>query len=149
LLCAADNRRVRLPWVFTHATRRLFRDTDHAKQSLSRFARRWIPADQQALRQPGIRDVMAASLAQAYQPGIRGVAHDATVFGRNWGFQPDDLTIPVHLWHGERDNEISIRTARALAVRIPNCAATFPPDEGHISTIVNYGSQIVRTLTLR
>jgi pimeloyl-ACP methyl ester carboxylesterase len=137
-----------LPWLLTYTFRRYFADERHAQKSLARFARRWVQPDRNALHQPGISDLMAASLAGAFRQGARGAAYEGTLLGRQWGFDTADITLlTVHIWHGELDKQIPVSTARAVAATLTNCQATFYPDEGHISTIVNHAEEIVRSLT--
>jgi pimeloyl-ACP methyl ester carboxylesterase len=137
-----------LPWILTYTIRRYFADQQQAQESLARFARRWVPQDRNALHQAGISDLMAASVAGAFHQGAKGAAYEGTLLGRPWGFDTADITLPtIQLWHGELDKQIPVSTARAVANTLPNCQATFYPDEGHISTIVNHAEEIVRSLT--
>jgi pimeloyl-ACP methyl ester carboxylesterase len=136
-----------LPWLILPLTRGFFRDEANAERSLARFARNWPGPDQQALAAPGVRALMAASLAEALRPGTRGAAYDGVLLGRDWGFDLARLPFAnVHLWHGELDREVPVATARAVAQRLPQCQATFYPAEAHISVIVNHAEAIVRAL---
>jgi pimeloyl-ACP methyl ester carboxylesterase len=139
-----------LPWVVTLAVRRLFADPERAQRSLRRFARRWIEQDQHALNQPGVAELMAAALAEAFRQGTRGAAHDGTLLGRPWGFLLGDIGLPnLHLWHGELDREVPVAAIRVVAAELPSGTATHYPNEGHISLIVNHADNIVQTLTAR
>jgi pimeloyl-ACP methyl ester carboxylesterase len=139
-----------LPWIFTYAIRRSFSDDEHAQRSLRWFARGWVEPDRQALSQPGITELIAAALAEAFRQGARGAAYEGTLFGRPWGFPLRDITHPaMHLWHGERDREVPIKVARAVAAELPACSATYHSSEGHISLIVNHADEIVGRLTVR
>ncbi len=136
-----------LPRLLIPVTRRFFQDETHAQANLVRFAGQWPEPDRKSLLQPGIKDIMAASLVEALRPGARGAAYDGMLLGRAWGFNIEAIGFPaVYLWHGELDKEIPIATARALAQSIPQCKTTFYPGEGHISVIVNHGEEIVTTL---
>jgi pimeloyl-ACP methyl ester carboxylesterase len=139
-----------LPWIFTYAIRRSYSDDEHARRSLRWFARRWVEPDRQALSQPGITELIAAALAEAFRQGARGAAYEGTLFGRPRGFLLRDITHPaMHLWHGESDREVPIKVARAVAAELPACSATYHSSEGHISLIVNHADEIVGRLTVR
>jgi pimeloyl-ACP methyl ester carboxylesterase len=137
-----------LPWILTRATRPYFADQQQAQQSLARFARRWVEPDRNALHQPGISDLMGrltgGSLPSRCERGsVR--RHPARTLV---GLRHRRHQLPtIHLWHGEHDKQIPVSTARAVAGTLPRCQATFFPDEGHISTIVNHAEEIVRSLT--
>jgi pimeloyl-ACP methyl ester carboxylesterase len=136
-----------LPWLLLPMTRRLFRDEDQARASLTRLARRWVESDRKALALPGVRETMAASLVEALRRGARGAAYDGVLLGRPWGFTLEAIAFPrLYLWHGERDRQVSVAAARALAERLSKCQATYYPDEGHISVIVNHQEEIVTSL---
>ena len=56
-----------------------------------------------------------------------------------WGFPLQEVTIPVHLWHGEEDRSTPIAMARAMAAAIPNCRTTYLPGEGHLFLFDRWG----------
>jgi pimeloyl-ACP methyl ester carboxylesterase len=51
---------------------------------------------------------------------------------RPWGFRLDEIRIPVSLWHGTADREVSIAMGRYVASQIPGCHAEFCDGEGHL-----------------
>jgi hypothetical protein len=53
---------------------------------------------------------------------------------------------PLYLWHGELDKDVPVAMGRAVAGRLAYCKATYYPDEGHLSLIVNHREEIVTTL---
>ncbi len=137
-----------LPWLMLPITRRFFQDEEQARKTLVRFAGRWVEPDRESFLQPGIKELMAASLVEAQRQGTRGSAYDGVLLGRSWGFRLEDIKFPsIFLWHGELDTQIPIAIGKAMANSIPNCKASYYPDEGHISLIVNHAEEIVRTLT--
>ena len=60
----------------------------------------------------------------------------------SWGFELGAVKIPVLLWQGERDGNVSAVHARYLASAVPNCHATFYPEEAHLSVMLNHGREI-------
>jgi pimeloyl-ACP methyl ester carboxylesterase len=136
-----------LPWVLLPLTRRFFRDEEQASASLTRFAHSWVEPDRKALSLPGIRETMAASLVEALRQGTKGAAYDGMLLGRSWGFKLEAITFPrLYLWHSELDSQVPVAVGRAVAERLVQCKATFYPDEGHISVIVNHQEEIVMSL---
>jgi pimeloyl-ACP methyl ester carboxylesterase len=63
-----------------------------------------------------------------------------------WGFALAKITVPVLLWQGERDGNVSAAHARFLASALPNCQATFYPDDAHLSVMLNHHPQIFREI---
>ncbi|HLO28877.1 MAG TPA: alpha/beta hydrolase [Anaerolineales bacterium] len=136
-----------LPWLLLPITRRFFRDEVQAQKMLTRFAAMWAEPDRKSLRQPGIKELLAASLVEAESQGSRGSAYDGALLGRSWGFKPEDIQFPsIYLWHGELDTQVPISIGKATAKSLPHCKATYYPEEGHISLIVNHAEEIVKAL---
>jgi pimeloyl-ACP methyl ester carboxylesterase len=136
-----------LPWPLTFAIRAQFVDHAHASRLLSRFARRWPAPDRQVLTVPGVHQVLAASLADAFRQGAKGAARDGSLLGHRWG-QPEAIEHPVLLWHGSADRQVPA-AVRSLAARLPHCQATWSPDDGHLSVIVNHADEILAALRNR
>jgi hypothetical protein len=53
---------------------------------------------------------------------------------------------PVFLWHGELDRNVPVVAGRHLASAIPNCRATFYPQDAHLSVPFNHLEEIFRVL---
>lgn len=62
------------------------------------------------------------------------------------GLDPEEVRVPIHLWHGELDREVKAATVRALVGKLPGCEATFFGEEGHISGMVRRSTEIVAAL---
>ena len=100
-----------------------------------RFFQRMVsgnsPVDQEIISQPEIKAMLMENYREATRLGVRGFAQDSIILSNAWGFRPEDISIPVDLWHGEADANVSISAARYMANTIPNCHATFIPGKGH------------------
>lgn len=141
----------RLPWLLIPmmwAMSRFFQNEEQARSSLMRFTQSWSEPDRNSLLAPSIRDLWATSLAEAFRQGARGLTYDTLLAeGRPWGFKLEDIAFPrVYLWHGEQDQDVPIAMGRAVVDQLACCKATFYPEEGHLSVIVNHREEIVTTL---
>jgi dipeptidyl aminopeptidase/acylaminoacyl peptidase len=65
---------------------------------------------------------------------------------RPWGFDLAAITIPVLLWHGERDANVPLAHGRYLAGAISTCRATFYPEDAHLSLPRNHQRDILNAL---
>lgn len=90
-----------------------------------------VASDQALMADPRLREIMIENASEVYRQGGRGMYDEGLVLTGPWGFRPDDLTVPVHLWHGDLDDTVPAEMARHLARAIPDCHATFYPGEGH------------------
>lgn len=88
-------------------------------------------ADRALLSRPEMKAMLLRNYLEATRAGMRGFARESIIVSNPWGFSPVDITVPVHLWHGEDDANVSLSAARHLAETIPNCRARLLPGEGH------------------
>jgi pimeloyl-ACP methyl ester carboxylesterase len=89
--------------------------------------------DRSTLRDPPIRDVIAASQRESARRGARGVTWEVGLYSAPWGFRAEDVGMEVNLWHGERDAIVPVAMGRLQAAALRRCQARFYPDEGHFS----------------
>jgi pimeloyl-ACP methyl ester carboxylesterase len=61
----------------------------------------------------------------------RGGVDEYRALGAPWGFAPEDVTVPVHVFQGAADLLVPEAWGRTLAARIPGAALTSYPGEGH------------------
>lgn len=88
--------------------------------------------DRRVAAQPGVRQSLVDSFALAFRQGVRGQVQDWAIIATSWGFHPEDIRVPVHLYHGVLDDRAPLHHARDLAGRLPESEITEYPDEGHM-----------------
>lgn len=142
---------MRVPWMLKSMMWLMslfFQDKDRAGKSLTRFTQGWPESDRNSLLVPGVCELWAASLAESFRQGARGMSYDSLlVAGPHWGFDLADITLPrLFLWHGEFDEDVPVAMGRTVAENLRGCTASFYP-EGHLSVIVNHREEIVTALT--
>jgi pimeloyl-ACP methyl ester carboxylesterase len=101
----------------------------HAPSVLLRAAVKGLPAD----------EAMAVSERGRWFPTLleegatnsRGGVDEYIAMSAPWGFAPEDVTIPVHVFQGEADALVPGAWGRELARRIPGAGITCYPDGGH------------------
>jgi pimeloyl-ACP methyl ester carboxylesterase len=137
-----------MPYLILPMSARLFNTQEKAEETLTRFTKSWVEPDRKSLLQPGIKELMAASLVEALRQGAKGAAHDGALLGQSWGFRPEEIDFsPIYLWHGGLDNEVPIAQGRAVAEGLAHCIMMYYPEDGHISLIATHAHEIVSSLT--
>jgi len=107
----------------------------------------WLrPSDEAALHDSAAFEACFESQRRAWRASAAGILADAEIYGQPWGFALEDVVVPVRLWHGKQDRAFSIRTAKELAKRLPNCTARFIENEGHYSTPIRHMPEILADL---
>jgi pimeloyl-ACP methyl ester carboxylesterase len=60
-----------------------------------------------------------------------GVVDEYLAIAAPWGFRPEDVRTPVHVYQGAADTLVPEEWGRNLAERLPGASLTVYPDEGH------------------
>jgi pimeloyl-ACP methyl ester carboxylesterase len=79
---------------------------------------------------------------ESVRNGTEGVLHDLYLYSRFWGFELEEITVPVSFWQGEKDATVPTSVARHQAETVPRAETHFLADEGHFSLIATYGKEI-------
>ena len=112
-----------------------------------RVAMKVIPGEDAAiLADAGTMERAWLGYAGSWKGDRDGIFSDARIYGEPWGFRPEEIRVPVRLWHGKADRNFRWTLAEELAARIPACTARFLEGEGHYSIAVRQCGPILRDL---
>jgi pimeloyl-ACP methyl ester carboxylesterase len=137
----------RMTWL-AQRHRAIARTALHVANRTARVAPRLAARSASAELSPTDREVMAqfsspqAALAlftQAFLCGPDGVIDDYVLTALPWGFRVEDVTAPVHIWHGTDDPLVPLAHGEALAQRVPASQLRTWPGEGHLAIIPHIG----------
>jgi pimeloyl-ACP methyl ester carboxylesterase len=101
--------------------------------------------DKKILSHPEVRRTQIDGIAEAFRRGSQGAAQELDLVSRPWGFDVEEIKVPVHLWHGEADHIVPVQMGRYLAGKIPDCRARFIPGAGHLWVFEGY-EEVFRAL---
>ncbi len=104
------------------------------------------PVDSAVRRRPRVRSVITASLKEATRQGADGVLQEMKLYTDPWNFDPSEIAVPVHLWHGTADETVPIVHSRKLAELLPACTTHYIEGEGHFSLPFENMEQIMEQL---
>jgi pimeloyl-ACP methyl ester carboxylesterase len=76
----------------------------------------------------------------------KAATQDFAIFTRDWGFRLDEITVPVHVWHGDADRNVPMAHGRFQAAAIPGSSFHDCPGEGHLLAI-DHIEEILRTVS--
>ena len=80
-----------------------------------------------------VEDAFDSATVEAVRQGSRGLATNMQLFlARPWGFRPEEIRVPVHLWYGDADTLVPLQMGQYLAQAIPGSRLTVYPAEGHM-----------------
>ena len=72
-------------------------------------------------------------IGEALRDGVDGWTDDDLVFVKPWGFQLEDISVPVQVWHGAQDQFVPVAHGRWLAERIPGAEDHIYAEDGHLT----------------
>ena len=87
--------------------------------------------DRALMQSPAYRKMYQESMRNALPSNSKGFVEDYFARTNNWDFQIQNITAPVHIWHGDSDSYVNIKSAEKIAKSIPNCITHFLKDQGH------------------
>jgi pimeloyl-ACP methyl ester carboxylesterase len=120
---------------------------DPAAAFEAQFGRGMAPSDRALLANPEFARVLHAAAVEAFRQGARGPALELLLFlARPWGFRPEDIAVPVHLWYGTADVTVPIGMGRALARAIRGSELVELRDAGHLAYLEHW-DPIMRAAT--
>ena len=104
------------------------------------------PVDQETLHDPRTRHSFLNLMHEAFRHGARGLAWDATLIARPWGFSLREIQLPIDIWHGDADRNTPLTMGGYVAEQLENSYLHILPGEGHFSLIVRHISSILQKL---
>ena len=102
-------------------------------------------SDIDVMSRPQIRSAYIDSYRRAPSTAARAAAQDFSLFASQWGFRLEDVSVPVHVWHGDHDRNVPMSHGRLQAERIPGACLHECPGEGHLLALDRL-EEILRTV---
>ncbi len=111
-----------------------------------RAALRQLPEpDADVMRRDEVRAAFVEDARRSSATAARAAAQDFALFARDWGFGLDEITVPVHVWHGDVDRNVPLSHGRYQATAIPGAVLHECPGEGHL-LVADHMEEILRTV---
>ncbi|ATJ82007.1 alpha/beta fold hydrolase [Halomonas beimenensis] len=102
------------------------------RKVLDKAATSYSAPDKKLMERPEIRGMYAEDIAESYRQGARGHARDLRAVAKPWGFNLGEIRIPVTLWQGELDRNITTAMAMHMKEKIPDAKLNLIKDQGHL-----------------
>ena len=101
------------------------------EQALVRMQQSASEADRPAFDRPEIQAMLTHSMAETFRSGPRGAAHDLRLVTNDWGLSFGEVSVPVDVWHGDSDLEVTPGNVRRLVDALPTGRLKLVPGGGH------------------
>ena len=141
----------RVPWLFLPVIRFVSRVRGTTQARVEAWLLRLSPwlgePDQRLLAIHEIRANWARAVRDGFRHGRKTNLKEALADFQPWGFKAKEIPFKkIFMWHGEQDRLVPVTLARLLQQSLPQCSATFHPNEGHISVMTNHAEDILKTM---
>jgi len=93
-----------------------------------------------------VPDEIAAAAATDFRTALssttRGTVTESALLADDWGVPLDTVRCPVRLWHGERDTNVPLASARRLADALPDAHLHTLDDRDHLGALAATRTQL-------
>jgi pimeloyl-ACP methyl ester carboxylesterase len=128
---------LRFPMAFFFSL--LVRGVKSGREAPAWMLRGMPPRDRAIMTNPELRDDFRDGMLESFRQGTGGNVHELSMHTKPWDFRLENIRMPVLLWHGDDDKIVPVSVGRYVAEKIPECGATFFPDEGHLLVMEHTG----------
>ncbi|MCV7355040.1 alpha/beta fold hydrolase [Mycolicibacterium fluoranthenivorans] len=116
-----------------------------ASPALEIYARISPEGDRRLLGRPEFKAMFLDDLLNGTRKQLAAPFADVIVFVRDWGFRLDEVKIPVHWWHGDKDHIVPFAHGAHVVTRLPEAEMTVLPGESHLGGL-GRAEEILRTM---
>lgn len=102
-------------------------------------------ADRQLLTRPEIKAMFLDDLLNGSRKQLAAPFNDVILFTRDWGFELDEVKVPVRWWHGDHDHIVPFAHGEHVVSRLPDAELFRLPGESHLAGL-GRGEEILSTL---
>lgn len=101
--------------------------------------------DRRLLVRPEFKAMFLDDLLNGSRKQLAAPFADVVVFARDWGFRLDQVKVPVHWWHGDRDHIVPFAHGQHVVERLPDAKLHPIPGESHLAGL-GRAEEILRTM---
>jgi pimeloyl-ACP methyl ester carboxylesterase len=124
-------------------------EAKRANSDIAKYADNWLKEspepDKILFTNQALRKMFEDGMKEAFKQGATGWVGDVFA-GINWGFTPEEIQIPVKIFHGSADELLFAEMGKRLAQRLPHADFQLYEGEGHYC-IFNHWSEILSTFS--
>lgn len=113
--------------------------------ALDLYARLSPEGDRRLLSRPEFKAMFLDDLLNGSRKQLAAPFADVVVFVRDWGFRLDEVKVPVHWWHGDKDHIVPFDHGRHTVSLLPDATMTVLSGESHLGGL-GRAEEILRTM---
>ncbi len=138
---------IRLLGTLAERTPRVFRGLLGAQRWVAERGRSSVVVGQYTADTDEIPDEKAEVVRQDFVRALdgrrEGMRTESAQAVREWEFSLADVTVPVRIWHGARDENVPVAGARRVGERLANAETRVFEEEDHLTTLLESRSAVL------
>ena len=91
--------------------------------------------DRRLLTDPTNAKLFKKDVAEAFKQGTQGVVADIAILMQPWDFSLEDISTPVHVWHGTADTIVPFSLGKYVIDHLPHAIPHIVEGGGHFMAI--------------
>ena len=84
---------------------------------------------------PDYTEFLAATFRRSALQGVTGARDDGLAIQSRWGFDLDEIEVPVSIWHGVHDAMVPFAHGAWLADHVPGARSHLSGEDGHLTML--------------
>lgn len=140
------NRRFSLsfPWLSRRLLASHRTDVYERPEAYLRKWGRYFPPEGRLFQEhPETGTAIVADMREGYRQGIDAAHHESGLYYSDWGFDLENIVVPVAFVYGGEDAQAPVGWGEYLHARVPGSELTVIDGEGHISVLVRAADTIL------
>lgn len=93
--------------------------------------------------------VYTQTVLDALKNGSLATVADIRLCFNPWGFNLNDISVPVQIWHGQDDKSSPVQLVETMQKTLKRCEARYIQGESHMSLMQNYGEDILKVMSVK
>src|SRR3989344_7355951 len=88
--------------------------------------------DREIYQDSFVRNQAKKNYREAFRSGYKGVDQNVKLYTTDWGFKVKDIKVPILLWYGEDDKNVTLAMGKYYQSQIKNSKLKIYSGEGHL-----------------
>jgi pimeloyl-ACP methyl ester carboxylesterase len=116
------------------------------EKELAQLKKRVPAVDYKAFAEGGRLEAFGQVMGECLRQGTKGAAWDMSLYVREFGFQLNEIKIPLQWFHGAQDENSPIALVQRVVAELPSAQLITYQTEAHLSTLCNHQDEIAQAL---
>lgn len=120
-----------LKWAYRAQKKQMEKNPEKYMQGMKKGNRHLCKWDQQFIQTDEDIKLTMIHMKEALRNSVDEAVAEPALLAKHWGFNFQNISIPIHIWHGTADTLSSIEEIKKVASATPHVTTHYIKDAGH------------------